>query len=101
MGFNTALRDIVRTKLFPKVNFISRYQDLKYSVKKRSIAASVLEWMGLQDRETELKMMLWTQYHGNVIKYLTQHRNNCIKRFKKIGKGELSKNPFDNIHNIL
>ena len=85
-GFNSHLRDIIRTKLFPKVKFISRYHDLSYSSDTRSISASIFEWMGLQGRDTELKMMLWTQFHGHVIKYITQHRNNVIKRFKKVGK---------------
>ena len=83
-GFNIVLRTIVRENLFPKVKFIHKDVDLTFDHDPKTICGSILKWLNLENRQSEFKLKVWAANMCNVDKYLTQHRNNKIKKFKQM-----------------
>ena len=84
-GFDLVLRTVVRENLFPKVKFIHKDVDLAFD---GAICASMLKWINLEHKSPEFKLKVWATNVCNVDKYLTQHRNNKIKKFKKLAKSK-------------
>jgi len=84
-GFNLVLRTVVRENLFPKVKFIHKDVDLAFD---GAISGSIFKWMNLENNSQEFKLKLWAANGKNVDTYLTQHRNNKIKKFKRLAKSK-------------
>ena len=82
-GLNLVPKSIIQDKLFPKVKFIKKECDLGFDTNSRTICGSILKWLNLKDKPTEYQYKFWFANQHNVDKFLTQHRNNKIKKFKR------------------
>ena len=87
-GFNLILRTIIRENLFSKVKFIQKDVDLVFSENTKTICGSILSWLNLENKSSEFKFKVWVANVSNVDKYLAQHRNNKIKKFKSMAKSK-------------
>lgn len=85
-GFNLVLRSVVRENLFAKVKFIQKDVDLIFDGNPKTICGSILKWLNLESKSREFKLRVWAANGCKVDKYLTQHRNNKIKKFKRMAK---------------
>ena len=87
-GFNIVLRTIVRENLFSKVKFIHKDEDLIFDQDPKTICSSMLKCLNVEHKPNEFKLRVWTANVSNIDKYLAQHRNNTIKKFKRMAKSK-------------
>ena len=87
-GFNIVLRTIVCENLFPKVKFIHKDVDLTFDHDPKMICSSILKWLNVENRSSKFKLRVWTANVSKVDKYLAQHCNNTIKKFKQMAKSK-------------
>jgi len=82
-SFKVVLKSVIREKLFPKVKFVKRESDLIFDTTSKTICGSILKWLHLCDKPSEIQYKFWSSHLFYVDKFLTQHRNNKIKKFKR------------------
>ena len=82
-SFKVVLKSVIREKLFPKVKFVKRECDLIFDTTSKTICGSILKWLYLCDKQSEIQYKFWSNHLFYVDKFLTQHRNNKIKKFKR------------------
>ena len=82
-GFKVILNTVIREKLFPKVKFVKRECDLMFDTTSKTICGSILKWLHLCDKPSEIQYKFWSNHLFYIDKFLTQHRNNKIKKFKR------------------
>ena len=80
------MKTIVQENLFPKVKFIKKDNDLVFDVNQNTICGSILKWLKLDNKEIDFQYRFWSANLYNVDKYVIQHRNNKIKKFKQQAK---------------
>ena len=88
-GFQLVMKTTIRNNLFPLVKFIQKEADLFFDTNEGTICGSILKWLNLDKKSMEIQCNFWSTNYYYIDKYLTQHRNNKIKKFKKQMKSEL------------
>ena len=84
------LKSVIRDRLFPKVKFIKKETDLNFDTNSKTICGSILKWLNLNNKSAEYQYKFWSTNQPLVDRFLTQHRNNKIKKFKKVVQSKFS-----------
>ena len=72
------------------MKFIKKGTDLNFDTNSKTICGSILKWLNLSDKSAEFQYKFWFANQPFVDRFLTQHRNNKIKKFKKVVQSKCS-----------
>ena len=87
-GINIVLKECVRRDLFPKLKFFDTMDDAIYRNNRNSVCYAILNSLQMNKIDSNMKTEFWYLHHARIKVYLAHHRNNVIKRIKKIASGK-------------